>query len=159
MKSLFIKWLVITGGLLVAVFCFLSHEIWTIGSEWVSSADAGQPTLLDSDLGSVREVKFVDESASIAQVRVTKLAVVSHSGNSATVGIKLASSAPTQVYPSLRIFMKSGDRINRTVVLGPTQYAHGSNLTDEEVRIPLTLEAGETGFTAEAISAAAGDVK
>lgn len=158
MKSLFIKWLVITGGLLVAAFCFLSHEIWSIGSAWISSADAGQPTLLDSDLGSLREVKFVDESAS-TRVTVTKLAVVSHSGNSATVGIKLDSSAPTNVYPSLRIFMKSGTRIDRTVVLSPTQYAHGSSLTAEEVRIPLTLEAGETGFTAEAFNAGAGDAK
>jgi hypothetical protein len=159
MKSLFVKWLVIIGGLFVATFCFLFHEVMAIGTEWVSSADAGQPTLLDSDLGSISEVRFVDEAANIAQVKVGKLAVISHDGNNATIGIKLISSAPTSVYPSLRIFLKSGARTVRSVLLAPTQYAHGSNLTSEEVRIPLSLQAGESGFTAQAFYADTREVK
>ncbi|CAE6842433.1 hypothetical protein [Paraburkholderia aspalathi] len=159
MKSLFYKWLFIIGGLAVAVFTVFFQQVRAVSSDWLSPSSAGQPMLVDSDLGSIKEIKFVDESASIARVTVGELTVISHEGGSVLVGIKLRSSAPTSAYPSLRIFLKSGTRTVRTLVLGPTEYAHGSSLTSEQVRIPISLHPGESSFTAQAFFADYGDAQ
>lgn len=157
MKSIFYKWLFITGGLIVAVFAVFFQQIRAVGADWLSSATPGEPTLLDSELGSIKEVRFVDEGSSVAHVTVGQLVVISHQGSNVLVGIGLRSDAPTGTYPGLRIFLKSGTRAARTLVLGPTEYAHGDSLTSEQVRIPVVLLPGETSFTAQAFYADGGE--
>ncbi|ANB78010.1 MAG: hypothetical protein RXR20_02565 [Paraburkholderia sp.] len=159
MKSIFYKWLFILGGLIVAIFTVFFQQVRAVSADWLSSSPPGEATLLDSDLGSIKEVKFVDEGASIAYVTVGELAVISHQGSNALVGISLHSNAPTSTYPSLRIFLKSGTRTVRTLVLGPTEYTHGGSLVTEQVRIPISLLSGESSFTAQAFYADAGDAK
>jgi hypothetical protein len=159
MKSLFYKWLFTIGALLVVIFCVFFPQVRAISSDWFSFSAAAGSALVDSDLGAIKEVKFVDEREIIAQVSAGDLRVLAHSGHSATIGVKLTSTAPTDVYPSLRIFLKTGNQTGRTLVLGPTQYAHGSTLVSEQVTIPISLLPGETGFTAQAFYAASGDVK
>ncbi|RNM03049.1 hypothetical protein [Ralstonia pseudosolanacearum] len=150
MKSLFLRWALIGGGLAIAVICFFFHQLWTAGVAWVASDYEGQPVLADADLKSLRGVKFVSEAAMLAQVSVDHLAVLAHEGSRATVSMQLTSSYPVTVYPTLRVFLKAGERTVRTLELGPTEYAHASRLQSEQVRVPIDLRPGETGFTAKA---------
>jgi hypothetical protein len=150
MKSLFVRWALIIGGLAIAVICFFFHQLWTTGVAWVASDYEGQPVLSDSDLKSIRQVKFVSETAVLAHVAVSKLSVLSHDGNRATVGMQLTSSYPVTVYPNLRVLLKAGSRTVRTLELGPTEYPHSTRLQSEQIQVPIDLRAGETGFTADA---------
>ncbi len=150
MKSLILKFFLITLALLIGVVTLFFQQVRTMIPDWLFYDSAGQPTLSDSDLESIRQVKLLDQSVPIAKVSVTNLVVLSHESGTVTVGITVNSSSPEARYPNLRIFLRSGDRIVRTLVFKPEEYDHGTKLTSERVRIPIRVQAGESGFTAQA---------
>ncbi|MDN4571890.1 hypothetical protein DBB29_24845 [Pandoraea cepalis] len=155
-KSIFLKFLLVAVGLLIVVAVLFCDQIRTMVPDWLMGDVSGQPTLSDSDLAFVRDVKLMDPSTPIAKVSVTNLSVISHSGADATIGMTLSSSAPETRYPSLRIFLRSGERVVRTIELKPTEYGHGRILLSEKIQIPIALRSGETGFTVQAHYESAG---
>lgn len=151
MKGLFIKWALTWLAIGVAIFCVFFPQVRAVAGNWLYGNDSGSPVLSDADLGGIRAVKFLPPGESIVKVDVSNLHVIDHGAGYASVGITLASSQPTTRYPSLKIFLQAGGQTVRTVVIPPTDYPHQSTLTSEEVKVTLTLHAGETGFTAAAI--------
>ncbi|UVA77187.1 hypothetical protein [Pandoraea commovens] len=149
-KSIFLKPFLIALALIIAIVVIFYQQIRTLAADWLLTDKSGQPTLVDSDLGSIKEVRLLDPSVSIAKVAVTNLSVISHQGSVATIGMTLSSSSPETRYPNLRIFLRSGDRGVRTIELKPTEYGHGTTLRSEKIQVPITLRLGETGFTAQA---------
>ncbi|MGR9587109.1 hypothetical protein [Pandoraea sputorum] len=150
MKSFILKFLLLAFVLLVGVVTLFFQQVSTMIPESLFYDSTGQPTLSASDLASIRQVRLLDQSVPIARVSVTNLVVLSQESGTVTVGITVNSSSPETRYPHLRVFLRSGDRVVRTLIFKPTEYEHGTKLTSERVRIPIRVQAGETGFTAQA---------
>ncbi|MGY6258945.1 hypothetical protein ACXIVK_36490 [Paraburkholderia caledonica] len=155
MKALFIRWTLTFAAIGVAVVWAFFPQIRGVAADWYSG-NTGMPTLLDSELSNVREIKFLGRDQIITNVTVSDLRVVAAAQGSATVGLTLASSEPTALYPSLRIYLQANHQTVRTVVIGPGDYEHQATLVSEPVRVSIRLQPGETGFTASAFYGAGG---
>jgi hypothetical protein len=156
MKALFIKWVVTLGALTIAIICVFFAQVRAVTGDWLSGQSAGLPSLQDSDLGSIQAVKFLPPGESVVKVGVSELHVLAHGPGYATIGMTLTSNEATSLYPSLRIYLKAGQRLVRTLVVPPTRYEHQASLLSEQVSVTVTLQPGETGFTASAFYGAGG---
>jgi hypothetical protein len=164
-KGIFVLWVFTTLALLFAVFCFFWSQLGEIVFG-AGEAKTGQvlATLDDADIATIKGVRLepdLKDSALAAPttpvVTVSDLRVVAKVGMNVTVGFRLSASPSTTQYPTLRIFVIAGQQTARMVDLSPQRYAHGVRLSDEQIRVPLTLNPGETGFTAEAVTGQSGD--
>ncbi|MCX4151010.1 MULTISPECIES: hypothetical protein [Paraburkholderia] len=158
-KGIFVTWVFTTLALLVAVFFYFWSELGEIVFG-TGEANTGlvQATLDDADIATIKAVRLerdLKDSAPAAStapaIAVTDLRVVAKVGMNVTVGFRLSASPSTTQYPTLRIFVLAGRQTARTVDLSPQRYAHGVRLSNEQIRVPLTLNPGETGFTAQAL--------
>lgn len=114
------------------------------------------PALQDAELAGIREVKFLGHDQIIANVAVSDLRVITAAQGFATIGLTLASSEPTALYPSLRVYLQANHQTVRTLVIGPGAYEHHATLVNEPVKVSIRLQTGETGFTASAFYGAGG---
>ncbi|WP_454875156.1 hypothetical protein [Paraburkholderia xenovorans] len=155
MKGLFIRWTVTFAAIGIAIAWAFFPQIRSVAADWYSG-NAGMPTLQDSDLANIRNIKFLGRDQIITDVRVSDLRVVAAAPGFATIAMTLASSEPTALYPSLRIYLQANHRTVRTLVIGPGDYEHQTSLGNELVKVSIRLQPGETGFTASAFYDAGG---
>lgn len=163
-KGIFVTWVFTTLALMFAVFCFFWSQLGEIvfGTGEAKTGQV-QVKLDDADIATMKEVRLepdLKDSALAASkapvIAVSDLRVVAKVGINVTIGLRLSTSPSTTQYPTLRIFVMAGQQTARTVDFSPQRYAHGVRLSDEQIRVPLTLNPGETGFTAEAVTGESG---
>ncbi|WP_423383474.1 hypothetical protein [Burkholderia sp. LMG 32019] len=150
MKSLFLKWLTTGAVLSIALIWTFFTQLCSIAADWMASRDPSQRVLLDTDIAAVRTVKFLPPEQQVTNVTVSDLRVLAHAGATATVEMLLTSSQPTTLYPTIRVYLRAGEKTVRTVVYRPVEYAHRERLETEPIRLNIALQPGETGFTASA---------
>ncbi|KGC70054.1 hypothetical protein DP57_6124 [Burkholderia pseudomallei] len=150
MKSLFFKWLMTSVVLLIALIWTFFTQLWSIAADWMATRDPNQPVLSNTDLRAIRTVKFLPIEQQVTNVTVSDLRVLAHAGATATVEMLLTSDQPTTLYPAIRVYLRAGEKTVRTVVYRPAEYAHRERLETEPIRLNITLQPGETGFTASA---------
>lgn len=155
MKGLFIRWTVTFAVIGIALAWTFFPQIRGVAADWYSG-NAGMPALQDAELAGIREVKFLGHDQIIANVAVSDLRVITAAQGFATIGLTLASSEPTALYPSLRIYLQANHQTVRTLVIGPGAYEHQATLVNEPVKVSVRLQTGETGFTASAFYGAGG---
>lgn len=152
-------WVFTTLALVLAGFCFFWSQLGEIvfGAGEARTGQV-QAKLDDADIAKIKEVRLEPDLKDSAQaastapaIAVSDLRVVAKVGMNVTIGFRLSASPSTTQYPTLRIFVMAGPQTARTVDFSPQRYAHGVRLSDEQIRVPLTLNPGETGFTAEAV--------
>jgi hypothetical protein len=157
-KGIFVTWAFTTLALVLAVFFLFWSQLGEI-MFGTGEAKTGQvhPTLDVAGIASFKARKLeahlnnAAPAASTAPViTVSDLRVVAKVGMNVTVGLRLAASPSTSQYPTLHIYVLAGQQTARTIDVAPQGYAHGVRLSDEQIRVPLTLNPGETGFTAKA---------
>lgn len=155
MKGLFIRWVLTFVAIGIAIVWAFFAQMRDVAVDWYSG-NTGMPTLEDSELSGVRAVKFLERDQIIGNVTVSGLRVVSAANGYATIGMTLASSEPTSLYPGLRIYLQANHQTVRTLIIGPSGYEHGTTLVSEPVNVSIRLQPGETGFTASAYYGAGG---
>lgn len=157
-KGLFIKWIIMSLALLVAVGYFLIRQLNNIGFGFGSGAqpEEAEAVIVDADLPALRAVRLVPEAdlaaPAKAAVSVSGLRVITKIGNVVTIGLHLSAAPETAEYPTIRVYLQSNGKTVRTVDFAPQRYSHGTRLFEEDVRLPITLHEGETGCTASVLS-------
>lgn len=160
-------WLATAVALSIAAFLYFSTQLGQLvfGVDGDNST-ANEATLDDTDLARVTAVQLQPEikgSGVTTQAptvfAVSDLRVIAMVGTSATVGFRLTASPSTSDYPILRVYLQSGTRTVRTLDFSAQKYAHGIRLSDEQIRLPLELHPGETGFTAQPVASSAKDAQ
>jgi hypothetical protein len=162
-KTILYKWLIIVLVLVVAGVWFVFHELSGANFGFgpaVQKLPNGSPELVlsDADLSTLRGVRLVPKSDPVVQtagpvVSVTSLRLINHTGNVVTVGLHLSAVPGTGNYPVIRVSFQSDRGTVRATNFSPGEYAHGTYLSEEDVRLTLVLHEGETGCTAQVIPA------
>ena len=148
MKLLFNRWFLAAMVMPLLLLKFFWVEMTERAGETVhgpSVLEDGDAGVSDKDLASMTGYKLVPVRNNADQVRAQRVHVVGRNGQARTLAFTLASTAPDNDYPSLRITLSQRDGSQpRIVEFAPSGYSHGKLLSSERVELTLDVRDGES---------------
>ena len=112
------------------------------GASVLQEGDIG---LTQREMATVTGYKLAPARNNADQVHAQRIHVVGRNGQTRTLAFTLASTAPNNDYPSLRVTMSQRDGSQpRIVEFSPADYGHAKELSSERVELTLEIREGES---------------
>lgn len=151
--SLFNRWLFMAGLVLIGAFFFW----WADISE--QSSDGLQGVVSHHALPAEVQVDDIDRFRSLhsgiqadeSKLELSDVRLEARKAGVVTASAHLTSMSSGMPYPHLVVVLSGADgQALRSIDLSPSQYEHGSALSDERVRFKFDFRAAERGLEAHA---------
>lgn len=105
----------------------------------------GDTGLTQREMAEATGFKLVPARNNADQLHAQRVHVVRRNGQTRTLAFTLASTAPDNDYPSLRVTMSQRDGSQaRVVEFSPSDYGHAKELSSERVELTLEVRDGES---------------
>jgi hypothetical protein len=142
------RWFLALMVIPLLVLKFFWVELVERSGETFHSASAlqeGDMGLTQREMASVTGYKLVPARNNADQVHAQRVHVVGRNAQARTLAFTLASTAPNNDYPSLRVTLSQRDGSQaRIVEFAPSEYGHAKELSSERVEVTVEVRDGES---------------
>ena len=147
----FNRWVLMTllvASILPAFFARIAWEQYGDRARtMIGSTDEPRDVAL-ADLAAAK-VRYGQPRNDSSQIVLTDVKFETRSAGLTVIGAHLLTTVAGNDYPNLVVDIKSSDAtLLRTLELTPSQYEHGTTLTDEHIRFSVELRSGEARIAA-----------
>lgn len=140
--------LTLAGLSIATLYIFRAELAESIVDSISSNSTAIHRTVADKDLPEAPKMVLRPSQNDIDLVKVSDLKAGPATAAGNSIAFTLANEGDNNSFPSLKIILINRfGRQQREIVYAPGEYAHPEKFEQNEIRMMIPLQPGETGFT------------